>query len=56
MWPSYFSNTADEVAEWLRRCTAYPLGSSRVSSNLILVDWSFYSSRDNIPIYEYESW
>ena len=27
----------DEVAEWLRRWTANPLGSPRVSSNLILV-------------------
>ena len=28
---------ADKVAEWLRRWTANPLGSARVSSNLILV-------------------
>ena len=28
----------DEVAEWLRRWTANPMGSPRVSSNLILVD------------------
>jgi hypothetical protein len=28
----------DEVAEWLRRWTANPLGSARVSSNLILVE------------------
>ena len=27
----------DEVAEWLRRWTANPMGSPRVSSNLILV-------------------
>ena len=32
----------DEVAEWLRRWTANPLGSPRVSSNLILVDVDFY--------------
>ena len=28
----------DEVAEWLRRCTANPLGSGRVGSNPIFVD------------------
>ena len=28
----------DEVAEWLRRWTANPMGSARVSSNLILVE------------------
>ena len=28
----------DQVAEWLRRWTANPMGSARVSSNLILVD------------------
>ena len=28
----------DEVAEWLRRWTANPMGSPRVSSNLILVE------------------
>ena len=28
----------DEVAEWLRRWTANPLGSARVGSNPILVD------------------
>ena len=30
--------SSDEVAEWLRRWTANPLGSPRVSSNLILVE------------------
>ena len=29
----------DEVAEWLRRWTANPLGSARVGSNPILVDF-----------------
>ena len=29
----------DEVAEWLRRWTANPLGSPRVGSNPILVDF-----------------
>ena len=29
---------ADEVAEWLRRWTANPLGSARVGSNPIFVD------------------
>ena len=33
---------ADEVAEWLRRWTANPLGSARVGSNPILVE-SFLS-------------
>ena len=31
----------DEVAEWLRRWTANPLGSPRVGSNPILVEWFF---------------
>ena len=31
----------DEVPEWLRRWTANPLGCSRVSSNLILVEMYF---------------
>ena len=30
------------MAEWLRRWTANPMGSARVSSNLILVDNFFY--------------
>ena len=30
---------ADEVAEWLRRWTANPMGSARVGSNPILVDF-----------------
>ena len=30
--------SVDEVAEWLRRWTANPLGSARVGSNPILVD------------------
>ena len=29
----------DEVAEWLRRWTANPLGSPRVGSNPILVEY-----------------
>ena len=29
----------DEVAEWLRRWTANPLGSARVGSNPILVEF-----------------
>ena len=31
----------DEVAEWLRRWTANPLGSARVGSNPILVEAFF---------------
>ena len=36
---SYVDTTSklDEVAEWLRRWTANPLGSARVGSNPILV-------------------
>ena len=43
----------DEVAEWLRRWTANPLGSARVGSNPILVEeflflkfvfWPFWGS------------
>ena len=30
---------SDEVAEWLRRWTANPMGSPRVGSNPILVDF-----------------
>ena len=32
-----FTGITDEVAEWLRRWTANPLGSARVGSNPILV-------------------
>ncbi len=31
--------TNDEVAEWLRRWTANPMGSARVGSNPILVEF-----------------
>ena len=48
--------SADEVAEWLRRWTANPLGFPRVSSNLILVVTYFTSSSNTIPINEYVSW
>ena len=34
--------STDEVAEWLRRWTANPLGSARVGSNPILVDKHFH--------------
>ena len=33
----------DEVAEWLRRWTANPLGSARVGSNPILVELFYFS-------------
>ena len=33
-----FARLYDEVAEWLRRWTANPLGSARVGSNPILVE------------------
>ena len=38
----------DEVAEWLRRWTANPLGSARVGSNPILVD-DFESLKPSHP-------
>ena len=34
---SVYCSVVDEVAEWLRRWTANPLGSARVGSNPILV-------------------
>ena len=34
---SFSKNLWDEVAEWLRRWTANPMGSARVGSNPILV-------------------
>ena len=34
---SCVTNPGDEVAEWLRRWTANPMGSARVGSNPILV-------------------
>eukprot|EP00794_Sanderia_malayensis_P006846 gene6846-7614_t len=37
-----FAVLCDEVAEWLRRWTANPLGSARVGSNPILVVSSFF--------------
>ena len=36
-WYSWSKVIGDEVAEWLRRWTANPLGSARVGSNPILV-------------------
>ena len=33
-----WSEHVDEVAEWLRRWTANPMGSARVGSNPILVE------------------
>ena len=36
-----FNEYNDEVAEWLRRWTANPMGFARVSSNLILVEKLF---------------
>ena len=35
--PKVIISFSDEVAEWLRRWTANPLGSARVGSNPILV-------------------
>ena len=40
---------ADEVAEWLRRWTANPLGSPRVGSNPILVDIYFIEFQKSPP-------
>ena len=35
---TFIARNVDEVAEWLRRWTANPLGSARVGSNPIFVD------------------
>ncbi len=44
------SKYEDKVAEWLRRWTAYPLGSACVSSNLILVGIFFLKDKSsNFP-------
>ena len=40
--PKVIISFSDEVAEWLRRWTANPLGSARVGSNPILVVPRFY--------------
>ena len=40
---------SDEVAEWLRRWTANPLGSPRVGSNPILVDFCLDSFSSKWP-------
>ena len=40
--PIHLANHVDEVAEWLRRWTANPMGSARVGSNPILVDDFFH--------------
>ena len=37
----------DEVAEWLRRWTANPMGSARVGSNPILVVTIFIKKSSN---------
>ena len=38
----WHSRQVDEVAEWLRRWTANPMGSARVGSNPILVGNNFF--------------
>ena len=44
----------DEVAEWLRRWTANPMGSARVGSNPILVgnflEYFFESCKKKFPV------
>ena len=37
----YLKSLSDEVAEWLRRWTANPMGSARVGSNPIFVETFF---------------
>ena len=37
MWIENVKIFSDEVAEWLRRWTANPLGSARVGSNPVLI-------------------
>ena len=41
-----WSEHVDEVAEWLRRWTANPMGSARVGSNPILIE--FFSMANKI--------
>ena len=44
---------SDEVAEWLRRWTANPMGSARVGSNPIFVEIFFLLAFDfvlNLPV------
>jgi hypothetical protein len=51
--PRYYAQIVcvDEVAEWLRRWTANPLGSARVSSNLILVEsLAFFKIRNGLAV------
>ena len=43
------STFADEVAEWLRRWTANPMGSARVGSNPILVEYFFFCNFPHQP-------
>ena len=43
-WPNVREHQLDEVAEWLRRWTANPMGSARVGSNPILVVGLFSKS------------
>ena len=48
-----FRDENDEVAEWLRRWTANPLGSARVGSNPILVGKHFFLNLFNF-IFEFD--
>ena len=43
----------DEVAEWLRRWTANPMGSARVGSNPILVGYILKCNK--IPLFLFEN-
>ena len=46
---------ADEVAEWLRRWTANPLGSARVGSNPIFVALDNWFYRVMVSTLDFES-
>ena len=48
----YCRQKCDEVAEWLRRWTANPLGSPRVGSNPILVDLLLDYVQDTLKLFQ----
>ena len=45
----YYYTVMDEVAEWLRRWTANPMGSARVGSNPILIGHFIFSFPSLLP-------
>ena len=45
-----WSEHVDEVAEWFRRWTANPMGSARVGSNPILVDFLMNENSTSVGV------